>query len=247
MSLINFLGELKEQGIHIRLQDDNLKISAPEGKITPMILAQIKSKKAEIIEFFTKHAQNNDSEFASINEVEKKEYYPLSAGQKRLYIVHTMSKTSITYNMPTILKITGKIDKDCLENTIRKLIERHESFRTSFHMMEDQPVQRIHEPGKISCEIENNTLHHFIRPFNLSQPPLLRVGLLEMEEESGTLLMVDMHHIISDGTSISIFTREFLALYAGQELPALRIQYKDFAVWQDTDKWTSIIKKQENF
>ena len=86
----------------------------------------------------------------------------------------------------------------------------------------------------------------FVKPFNLKNAPLLRVTLVKMEKKKH-VLMFDMHHIISDGTSMGILVEEFAALYNGEELPALRIQYKDFSAWQNEIFRTGKIKKQETY
>jgi hypothetical protein len=87
---------------------------------------------------------------------------------------------------------------------------------------------------------------NFIRPFDLSHPPLHRVGLLK-EQEDKYILVVDMHHIITDGISHDILAREFTALYAGEELPFLRLQYKDYAEWENSDTRKEARKKQETY
>ena len=103
--------------------------------------------------------------------VEEKEYYALSSAQKRMYILQQMDLNSTAYNMPQIIPLPGEIDIDKLEESFKKLINRHESLRTSFHMIGDQPVQRIHED--VEFEIENDmkrrtSAFRFIRPFDLS-------------------------------------------------------------------------------
>jgi tyrocidine synthetase-3 len=92
-------------------------------------------------------------------------------------------------------------------------------------------------------------INHFIRSFDLEQAPLLRVGLGVVEESEGRehLLMVDMHHIVSDGVSLGVLVREFMALYHGDELPALRVQYKDYTLWQHSELEQQRLKKQETY
>ncbi|MCY9639398.1 condensation domain-containing protein, partial [Paenibacillus thiaminolyticus] len=87
------------------------------------------------------------------------------------------------------------------------------------------------EHVQVKEEEANAHLREFMHAFDLRKPPLLRVRLLELEPERH-LLLFDMHHIISDGASMEIFLRELVQLYEGAELPSLRIQYKDYAVWQ---------------
>ncbi|MBU8665451.1 amino acid adenylation domain-containing protein [Virgibacillus pantothenticus] len=200
------------------------------------------------------YVRNADtSTYASIEKVEKREYYGLSSAQKRMYITNQLDVQSTNYNMPIVMKIKGKIEKNRLENTIRALIDRHESLRTSFHMREGETVQVVHEDivfeldyetveiGKVDEEIDA-----FIRPFDLSKAPLIRVKLLEQAIDD-YILIVDMHHIISDGVSQEIIINDFSKLYANEWLPNLRIQYKDYAAWQQKSASLELIKKQENY
>ncbi|MCP5103585.1 MAG: amino acid adenylation domain-containing protein, partial [bacterium] len=119
----------------------------------------------------------------------------------------------------------------------------HESLRTSFHMRDNQPVHKIHHDVEFQIE---TPIVHFVRFFDLSAAPLLRVGVLKTGEEKYSL-MVDMHHIISDGISNAILLREFNALYEGEDLPPLPIQYKDFAEWQNSAGEKENIKQQEAY
>ncbi|MCP5101763.1 MAG: non-ribosomal peptide synthetase, partial [bacterium] len=184
----------------------------------------------------------------SIQVTGKEEYYVLSSAQKRLYILQQLNVNSTGYNMPYIFPLTGEIDRDRLEQTFKKLIQRHESLRTSFHMVENEPVQFVHE--SIEFEIENLGINEkppaFIRAFNLSLAPLLRVGLVE-PSEGNPILLVDMHHIIADGASQEILQNEFMALYTGEELEPLRIQYKDYVRWQNSEAEKESIKEQETY
>ena len=119
--------------------------------------------------------------------------------------------------------------------------------------MDGEPAQKIHreavfeityrkcEAGKAEAELKN-----FVRTFDLSKAPLLRIGLLELSPDQ-YLLIFDMHHIISDGVSANILINEFAGLYNGQELPGLRIQYKDFAIWHNHLLKSDAIKRQEEY
>jgi len=98
-------------------------------------------------------------------------------------------------------------------------------------------------PGHMPCV---STIKNLIRPFDLSCAPLVRVGIIETGEEK-YLLVVDIHHIVSDGISLDILERDFRALYEGEELPPLRLQYKDFAQWQNNKKVKESVKKQEQY
>ncbi len=182
--------------------------------------------------------------YIRIEPLEKKEYYPLSSAQKRLYFLQVMEEVGTGYNLPHVIKLEGKIDAEKLEDTFVKLIQRHESFRTTFLMVEEEPVQRIHDHAPFEIEFgrgdplwspdkreEKQIIMNFIRPFDLSKAPLLRVGLLKIAEEE-SLLMVDMHHIISDGTSMGVLVKEFMTLYEGRALTHPQLHYKDYAHWE---------------
>ncbi|MCP4155378.1 MAG: hypothetical protein GY757_47065, partial [bacterium] len=146
--------------------------------------------------------------FLTIPKAEEKEYYPLSSAQKRLYIIHSMMEESIAYNLTDHIIVERTFGKEQMEAVFKTLIERHESFRTGFTLKDGEPVQEVQEDVEFRIEEIENTagsepaevVRAFVRPFNLNRPPLVRAGLLPLEGEDG-LLLVDMHHIISDGTS----------------------------------------------
>ena len=131
------------------------------------------------------------------------------------------------YNLPYVLALQEGVDKQKIESVFKQLITRHESLRTSFEMKGDQPVQRIHLTDDIDFSVEYeesgtmdpmSLLESFVRPFDLAQAPLLRVKLLKLGHVK-YMMLVDMHHIVTDGTSQNILTREFSRLYKGEELP----------------------------
>ncbi|HLP62681.1 MAG TPA: amino acid adenylation domain-containing protein [Candidatus Deferrimicrobium sp.] len=181
-----------------------------------------------------------------IEAVEKKEYYPLSPAQKRMYLLQQIDPGGTVYNIPLILELEGEVNKKKLEETFRGLINRHESLRTSFQFMGPEPVQRIHDEVEFNIEIVERKA--FVRPFDLSRAPLLRVGLInEAEEKNGHILMLDMHHIITDGNSQVVLEKEFMALYTGEVLAPLRIQYKDYTLWQRSENEINRVKEQEKY
>ncbi|UCH97545.1 MAG: AMP-binding protein, partial [Candidatus Aminicenantes bacterium] len=185
--------------------------------------------------------------YYSIEKVEEKEYYVLSSAQKRLYILDQVEFASTGYNIPAVYQLAEEPDRSRLEEAFRRLIQRHENFRTSFIMVDDEPMQKIHDEVKFEIEYfdlatedtENpegthhsafSIQHSFVRPFDLSRPPLLRVGLIKTENAK-SLLLVDMHHIVSDGISMEIFQKELIELYDSKQLSPLLLQYKDYAQW----------------
>jgi amino acid adenylation domain-containing protein/non-ribosomal peptide synthase protein (TIGR01720 family) len=260
MTVIHLLSRLKELQVGIRLENDRLKLNVPdglEGALCDGLLNQLKENREAIIHFL-RNIQKEPG-YTCIEPAEKKDYYSLSAAQQRLYIVQQFELRSTGYNIPVVMILEGTFQMKKAEATFCHVIQRHESLRTSFRLVEGTPVQRIHEyaEGEFSIEYydtgfdgqwsgSRDIIVHFIRPFDLSQGPLLRVGLIKTGENRH-ILTVDMHHIISDGTSMGIFVKEFMALYAGEQLSPLEIRYTDYSEWQNRQKTTAAVKKQEAY
>ena len=183
----------------------------------------------------------------------KKEYYPASSVQKGLFILEQFESINTTYNVPVALDIEGRLDKGKLGECILAMIERHESLRTSFDIKNGEPVQIIHPRVKIKkyySETDESEVDYimqeFIKPFNLKKAPLFRVELIRTGEGKFTLLL-DFHHIIFDGFSLGIFIRELFDLYQGKDLAPLKIQYKEFAEWQQKYTGSDQMKISEEF
>ncbi|UCH95358.1 MAG: amino acid adenylation domain-containing protein [Candidatus Aminicenantes bacterium] len=201
--------------------------------------------------------------YFSIKPAEKKEYYILSSAQKMLYVQQQIALGGTAYNMPLFLLIEGELERKKLLETFKKLIQKHESLRTSFDIVETEPVQKIHDtvefeigyyethPDNDSEDVnfmayENRAVKNFVQAFDLSRAPLLRVELVKTGEHQH-LLMMDMHHIISDGVSHNVLINDFMALYYGEELPELKLHYKDFVQWCSDFYGSNEIKKQEDY
>ncbi|MCX6584302.1 MAG: condensation domain-containing protein, partial [Candidatus Aminicenantes bacterium] len=143
-----------------------------------------------------------------------------------------------------------------LEQTFAKLIRGHESLRTSFVIIGEEPVQRIHDEVEYKIEYKDLAtdkhgqtrffLNNFIHPFDLSKAPLMRMSLIEIEEDK-YLLMVDIHHIISDGMSTQVLVQDFSVLYSGKELPEIKLRYKDYAAWQNRERVNINILEQGEY
>lgn len=197
--------------------------------------------------------QGTAGKYASIYPVEEKEYYELSSAQKRLYIVHKIDPQSISYNLPCVLPVGENIKKDKLEAALNKLIERHESLRTFFKEINGVPVQRIH-PGIVlnldyyetSIEEVQEKINDYIRPFDLARAPLMRSGIIKIPGIK-YVWIIDIHHIVSDGTSQAVLTGDFISLYNDKELKPLKLQYKDFSEWQNNVFKKGKIKSQEEY
>ncbi|MCK4764921.1 MAG: amino acid adenylation domain-containing protein [Candidatus Aminicenantes bacterium] len=196
-----------------------------------------------------------ESIYAAIEPVEKKEYYVPAPAQKRLYFIQQMTPGTTAYNITFLYIIEEEADRRKLENAFLEMISRHETLRTSFVSAGGSPVQRVHEEvdfaieyyeGAAPAHSEKEIITNFVKPFDLSAAPLLRVGLAKLAEER-YLLMIDIHHIVSDGVSEAICIEEFTALYSGEKLPPLRLQYRDYALWQDREAQKETVQKHREY
>ncbi|MCY8578540.1 amino acid adenylation domain-containing protein, partial [Bacillus haynesii] len=193
-----------------------------------------------------------ESAFTSIGKTEEKPYYRLSSAQKRLYIL-CQAGSHVAYNMPFAMTIEGDFDIRRFENTLKNMVKRHESFRTSFVMIDGEVMQQIEKEidfqvaySDIGKESAEEKIKSFIRPFHLKKAPLLRAEVVKVNEREH-LLMFDMHHIISDGVSTDIFVQELGALYEGKSLEPFHIQYKDYAEWEKSHARRDELKRQEEY
>ncbi len=191
--------------------------------------------------------------FVAIDPVEEKDHYEVSPAQKRMYMLQQFKLQSVAYNMPMVMTVEGKPDKEKLGHTFHQLIKRHDTLRTSFEKIDQQIVQKVNKQVEFNVTyIENpdtdvdEAVKKFIKPFDLSKAPLLRAGLIKLNEEK-YILMIDMHHIISDGISMEIFLHEFVSIYEGKVLEKLRTQYKDYAHWQHKLLKSGQMKAQEAY
>ncbi|OIK19912.1 surfactin non-ribosomal peptide synthetase SrfAA [Bacillus amyloliquefaciens] len=187
----------------------------------------------------------------SIMPAAVRETYPVSSPQKRMFVLQQLEGAETSYNMPSVLRLKGKLDAEKLKSVMKQLTERHEAFRTTFDIKDGETVQRIWAEADIDMEYHEASeedaeqiIQSFIRPFRLDQLPLVRTGLVKLAEHDH-LLLFDMHHIISDGASVGVLIDELSRLYGGETLEPLRIHYKDYAVWQQTFIESEQYRKQE--
>lgn len=188
-----------------------------------------------------------------IRRVEVREDYLLSSAQKRLYILHQLDQDNTNYNISRALLLEGQLNTKLLEESIGKIIKRHEIIRTSFITVNGelrQKVQRDLDLQITYLKMEEKdlerTMKGLIAPFDLSKPPLIRVWLIAIAPAKW-ILFFDMHHLITDGFSMDRLIFELSSFYNGQELPALKIQYKDYAEWELSFMATDLVKKQEEY
>lgn len=186
------------------------------------------------------------SPYAAIELAPPRSHYELSHAQQRLWLLHRM-RGEVAYNMPKASLFEGELDIDALRRAFAGMLERHEALRTAFVLVDGEPRQEIRERVDVVIPLIDAGSEEEARriaeadamePFDLSMPPLLRFTVIRLGEHRHVLLLT-MHHIIGDGWSLNVIHRELVALYEAERvgrphpLRPLRIQYKDFAAWQN--------------
>jgi len=175
---------------------------------------------------------------------------PLSYGQQALWFLHQLLPDEISFNVAGAIRILGDLDIPALENAFKQVVARHESLRSTFHVLEGEPVQKTHKAVDGFFQVEDATswgdddLHQILlqkahQPFDLENGPVLRALLFKRKEQSEHILLLSMDHIITDFWSMTILARELLVLYEGYKtgreisLPSLSARYSDYVNWQN--------------
>lgn len=190
--------------------------------------------------------------FEAIHRIPQQDYYELSRAQERVWTAVEMGEDYGAYNM-TIATILRNLNTDIFEKVLREVMQRHESLRTYFLSINDYPQQKVMEYSESLLSLEYIDIRNSQAksqearwmieqeertPFNLAEAPLVRIKLIHMDEDKH-LLVLTMHHIISDAWSLNVLMNEIGTLYEafieGKENPLapLKVQYKDFAVWHN--------------
>jgi amino acid adenylation domain-containing protein len=186
------------------------------------------------------------SPYAAIEPSPHRETYELSHAQHRLWLLHQLGG-GVAYNMPKAFTHEGALDLAALRGALATVIARHETLRTAFVVRNGEPRQSVLERADADVRLidvrdeaaaARIAEQEALTPFDLESPPLIRLTALRLAERRFVLLLT-MHHIVGDGWSLNVLYREIAALYAARRrrapdtLPPLRIQYKDFAAWQN--------------
>ncbi|MCF5434524.1 amino acid adenylation domain-containing protein, partial [Pseudomonas syringae] len=210
-------------------------------------------------------AQNNT--LPQIVQTSREARLPLSFAQQRLWFLAQMEGASAAYHIPAGLRIVGALDEAALQRALNRIVARHEVLRTTFVQTGDQAVELCIHPEETGCPLRKYDLtthadssselarlmnEEAIGRFDLQQGPLIRGSLVRLSDEDHVLLLT-MHHIVSDGWSMGVLTRELGALYASgcqaeaDPLPQLSIQYADYAVWQRGWLSGAVLHKQSTY
>jgi NRPS condensation-like uncharacterized protein len=158
------------------------------------------------------------------------EAFDASSVQKRLYLINQLQGDSILYNLSYCWVIEGHLQPRRLETAMKKLVQRHETLRTSFAEKDGEVFQKVHqhldfqlkyreiqEPSTIDID---SIINDVIQPFDLANVPLWRMELVQLQPGK-QLLIFDIHHIIFDGASVNVMINDLMTFYTGKELPQL--------------------------
>ncbi len=238
----DILNKLLSLGVQLKIVEGNLKVNAPKGVLTKELLEEIKEHKTYLISLISFNK--------SIPKTEIKENYALTPTQYFMWFTHEYLGGKRAYNITSTLKLKGKLNEFLLEKAFQKVIARHESLRTIFRKDENDQIQQyILTSDEVHFKLQKASLQHFsvqqlhnrikleyLNTFDLKKGPLLRGTLLKTNEEEHILVFV-LHHIIGDGWSLQLLTREVMLAYnslasaAEIHLPELPLQYKDYSEW----------------
>jgi len=251
-NLKTFLTTLHANGIHLFVDQGKLKSRADPGAITQEIGSKIKANKEAIIDLL-EQSMATDSQTVQIDKAPADTIKRLSFAQQRLWLLDQIDGGSSHYNMPAALKFSGDLNISALQQALVTIVSRHESLRTCIVQGDDgHPVQVIRDgldfnvvavdissfaDESQSVELNRRVEDEANRWFDLSRDLMLRSQLLKLSA-SEHVLLITMHHIVSDGWSMGILIKEFSELYVayaqGKDNPLvpLDIQYADYAHWQ---------------
>jgi len=252
MSASKLLKDLGDMGVKVWAKEGGrLRYKAEKGIMTPQLLEKLTVHKSDILEILQAD-DVPDTAYMPVETVSRDAALPLSFAQERLWFLAQLESDSAFYNSSWAYHISGSLDKGALKQSLNHIVQRQESLRTTFPSTGGTPGQLI--AANIDFELEKIDLQavpedrrrdesdrivneEARRPFDLSTGPLFRATLMQMGDAEHVLVLT-MHHIVTDGWSMEIFFREISVCYEAYSrgktprLPDLPIQYADFAVWQ---------------
>ncbi|BAY10595.1 non-ribosomal peptide synthetase [Calothrix sp. NIES-2098] len=266
-TLDELLSELRQRDVKLWLEGERLRYRAAKDSLTPELLNELKTQKAEIINFLRQVTTTATSKIPPIVACERTGNLPVSFGQQRLWFLHQFEPNSSSNNMPVVVRFTGNLNVTVLEESLREVVRRHEVLRTTFPAVNGKPTQVIATDVSLKLPVidlqqvpeeQRETEAHILatkeahQPFDLANGPVLRVLLLRLSDREH-LLIWNMHSIVCDGASSDVFYQDFTTIYkalsAGQPspLPPLPVQYADFTHWQHQWLQGEVLESQVNY
>jgi amino acid adenylation domain-containing protein len=242
---------LRELDVLLRLENERLICDAPQGAMTPDLIDQVRNNKDAIVEFL-KQKSSPSIPATSIPTIARDSEIPLSFSQESLWFLEQLNPGTSAYNIPLRIHVSATVDSAILQRTLDEIARRHEALRTRFRIVRGVPTQVI-EPTSIvpltvidlsnetvearQIHVERACVTEATKPFQIDRDLLIRTTLLRLQTEE-YLLLLTVHHIVADASSVDLIVQELLDIYGSfatgvpPALPEPRIQYADFAVWQ---------------
>lgn len=262
--LTRLLSDLAKQGVTIRLLGEQLEVELPDEDIDDTFIAALSENKAAIVSFLKDQAPSESQEL-ELKRMESAADYPVSSSQYRVWLSVQLEENNTAYNIPGAVTLKGNLQPDLLFEAINLVIARHEILRTVFRRNESGEVRQVvleniaFEPlflnvtddaGKqLVAGLLSNWGTHV---FNLGSGPLLDIMLLQLEHEE-YILAYNIHHIICDGWSVEILMRDVMTAYQSLQKhtapvwPALELQFRDFAIWQQQWLQSSVMEQHRDY
>ncbi|MEN8443422.1 MAG: amino acid adenylation domain-containing protein, partial [Cyanobacteria bacterium J06555_13] len=262
-----FISRLRDQGINLKADGEKLLFDAAKGAMTPTLKQEIAARKVEVLKRLQTRDRLAKASLRPLQPVSRDQALPLSLGQERLWFVDQLDGENSAYNASVMIRMNGDLNIQALKAALSAIVNRHEILRTSFPCVSNQPTQCIHPEATFDIELidlqnikagtqeavlQQQLQESAIAPFDLEIAPPIRSNLWQLSVTEHMLLLT-MHYIIADGWSMGVLTQELSRLYQdfcaenSPSLPALPIQYADYAVWQR--EWLSpeLIDTQLNY
>ena len=192
---------------------------------------------------------------------------PLSFSQQQMWIIDQMRPENHAYNLPVAYRLKGDLNIAILEKSFNEIIKRHETLRTAFGLIDNQPKQLIHAEylikiktinfsnysnQELKTQLNNSIRAEVTRPFDLTKLPLIRAIVFKLSKDE-YIFLLNIHHIITDGWSTTIIFTELSELYNNYlkgippKLPDLPIQYSDYVNWQLQKNWDPSYDEQSKY
>lgn len=256
-----FMLRLKQAGISVTLREGNLGVVCPPGRMSPALLAELKHRKPELVQFLAQAAARRPDEIIATG---KQASYETSPSQQRIWLFEQLDQSKQTHNVPGAYQLRGRLEPSAMQAALQALIARHEILRTTFHLLDGAIRQVVHDPFVYPVEavplpaegrrevVERLVGRNLAHRFDLSRLPLLNFQMVQLDE-AVTLVLFNLHHIVCDGHSLGLLYRELLALYrlhtgAAVAAPApLRIQYRDYAAWLNGHLASPDLREQQRY
>jgi amino acid adenylation domain-containing protein len=257
---------LRQRDVVLRLENKRLVCDAPQGAMTPELIEQVERNKEEIVRFLEQKRDQDRSKVIrrTVQGASNGAEIPLSFSQESLWFLEQLNPGNSAYNIPLKISIAASVDGDVLQRSLDEIVRRHEVLRTRFRAVRGAPAQAIGPPSSApfvfidlsteAAEVRQGKADQWCaresaKAFQIDQDLLLRAALLRLGPEQHVLLLI-VHHIVADASSIDIILNELLAIYQAfsngmpSSLPEPAIQYADFALWQREQVSDEVIERQ---